>query len=87
MQTEPTDVLGTLANMIAATGDSPAALSLTDRLTEDLELDWLAKGSLLTQVGDEWGIKITCVQIGELRTVEDVVALIAERHASEDPTT
>ena len=87
MQHEPSDMFSFLADMIEASGGIPGELSLTDRFTEDLGLDWLTKGSLLTQVGDEWGVKTSCDMAPKLCTVGDVVALVDEHRTAKTSTT
>ena len=87
MYVSPSDAFAQLAEMIADAHELAGPVALTDRLAEDLGLDWLAKGSLVTQVGDRWGVKVTCAESTELRTVGDLVDLITRDNDPEAPTT
>jgi acyl carrier protein len=75
------EVLGQLSRIARSQLGRAAPLSVTDRLTEDLELDSVGLITLAVAVEDHYRVRLDEQNAAQLVTVGDVVSLIRARLA------
>jgi len=54
----------------------------TDRLVEDLGAQSADVANIASALEDRYGVHVSETQLAQLRTVQDVIALVAEQRAS-----